>query len=239
MRVASRARARARALASARCRREPRRDESVARARSFSRRYAGDAKRKRSLIEHGFRLPSAADNRPLTGPEFWARAPQAVFVSATPGAELAMCGHKPVAGELVLRPTAIVDPRVEVVDSSAGCEDHLLALIAKRAARGERSLVTCLTRRSAEELSAFLSARGVRAAWLHAGVKAAERVLALDALRRGETDALVGCDLLCASASGDEAERGPRPPVPNPPGPLPGLSLSGATCCARASTCPR
>ena len=90
---------------------------------------------------------------------------------------------------------------------------------------------------SAEELAP--STAGRAAAWLHAGVKAAERVLALDALRRGETDALVGCDLLCASASGDEAERGPRPPVPNPPGPLPGLSLSGATCCARASTCPR
>jgi excinuclease ABC subunit B len=123
--------------------------------------------------------------------------PQAIFVSATPGAaELAMCGAacEPLA-ELLIRPTGVVDPRVLVVPS-ARFEDHLLAQIARRQARSERALVTTLTKRSAEDLAAFLTAHGVRAVHLHADVAGAARLAAIEGLRAGEHDVLVGCNLL-------------------------------------------
>ncbi|KAL1510864.1 hypothetical protein AB1Y20_005696 [Prymnesium parvum] len=159
--------------------------------------HEGVRKRKRNLVSHGFRLPSAMDNRPLTAAEVWERVPQAVLVSATPGREAALCGEQPHA-ELLLRPTGVVDPQVEVVDCSraGGYEDHLLSQIARRQAAGSRTLVSCLTKRSAEALAVFLEERGVKAGWIHSGVTSTERLEALDKLRSGEIDVLVGCNML-------------------------------------------
>ncbi|KAG8461554.1 hypothetical protein KFE25_001158 [Diacronema lutheri] len=171
-------------------------DESHLTVAQLSAMHAGDSQRKATLIENGFRLPSAADNRPLTGDEFWAKVPQAVLVSATPGAELAMCraAREPIV-EMLIRPTGVVDPRVSVVPS-AQYEDHLLAQLAVRRARGERALVTTLTKRSAEALADFLNARGVSAVHLHADVGSAARLASIERLRDGTHDVLVGCNLL-------------------------------------------
>ena len=174
-------------------------DESHLTVPQLGAMHSGDYSRKARLVRHGFRLPSALDNRPLTGPEFWERVPQAVLVSATPGAELAMCGDANPPIDLVVRPTGILDPQVHVVDTSAtggSHEDHLLAQVEARVRKGERALITCLTKRTAEELSTFLNSHGVRAVWLHSELKAAARLEALDGLRRGKYDVLVGCNLL-------------------------------------------
>ena len=155
--------------------------------------HAGDHSRKLKLVEGGFRLPSALDNRPLTGEEAWERVPQAVLVSATPGAEMALlCGPSPRVTELVVRPTGIPDPHVAVVDVAplGGYEDHLLAQIEARVARRERTLVTCITKASAEALSDFLSGHGVSSIALHSGVKPLERLRLLAQLRSGELDVL-------------------------------------------------
>lgn len=152
--------------------------------------YYGDRMRKETLVRHGFRLPSALDNRPLQEAEFWARVQQCIFVSATPGdweleqsvgcleaasrlASPEKVGARAGAAEvteLIIRPTGILDPVVEV-RAAEGQVDNLLAEILVRIDRSERTLVTTLTKRTAEEVSAFLSAHGLKAAWLHSEVR--------------------------------------------------------------------
>ena len=168
-------------------------DESHITVPQLRAMYAGDRARKATLVEHGFRLPSALDNRPLNADEFWSRVPQALFVSATPGAE---CEGLPSPTELICRPTGVLEPALQVIDTSCGLEDHLLAALEERRRGGERSLVTCLTKRSAMQLADFLSERGVAAVCITSDSKAAERLAALDGLRFGKYDVLVGCNLL-------------------------------------------
>jgi len=156
--------------------------------------YRGDRSRKEVLVEHGFRLPSALDNRPLTYEEWDLRRGQAVFVSATPGpVELTLTGGEVV--EQVVRPTGLIDPAV-VVRPIHGQVDDLLAEIRERAERGERVLVTTLTKRMAEDLTEYYREVGVRVEYLHSDVKTLERVRILRDLRRGEFDVLVGVNLL-------------------------------------------
>ncbi len=156
--------------------------------------YRGDRSRKRTLVEHGFRLPSAVDNRPLTFDEWRSLLNQVVFVSATPGDyELEL--SEGVVTEQIIRPTGLVDPEVEVrpVD---GQVDDLLAEIRTRAERDERVLVTTLTKRMAEELSEYLQSVGVRVRYMHADIDTIERMEILRTLRLGRIDVLVGINLL-------------------------------------------
>ncbi|MDD3642665.1 MAG: excinuclease ABC subunit UvrB [Candidatus Krumholzibacteria bacterium] len=156
--------------------------------------FNGDRSRKRTLVDHGFRLPSALDNRPLTFEEFESIIARFIFVSATPGDwELERCGGEVV--EQIVRPTGLVDPRIEVRPVS-GQVDDLLAEIRARVGRGERVLVTTLTKRMAEDLTAYLDELGVRVRWLHSDVEALDRVEILRDLRFGEFDVLVGINLL-------------------------------------------
>ena len=156
--------------------------------------HAGDHNRKVNLVEHGFRLPSALDNRPLRFPEWESRAPQVVYVSATPGPyELEKTDGKVV--EQVIRPTGLLDPQIEVSPARTQVP-HLLGQIRERAAAGERVLVTALTKRLAEDLSAYFSKQDVRCKWLHSDLDAFERVELLRELRQGEFDVLVGVNLL-------------------------------------------
>ena len=156
--------------------------------------YAGDASRKTTLVEHGFRLPSALDNRPLKFDEWEQRFRQAIFVSATPGPyELQRTGGEVV--EQVIRPTGLLDPEIEVVPAR-GQVPHLLEQIRARAAVGERVLVTTLTKRMAEDLSYYLTEQGVKSKWLHSELDAFERVEHLRELREGRFEALVGVNLL-------------------------------------------
>ena len=156
--------------------------------------YHGDRNRKTTLVEHGFRLPSALDNRPLKFEEWEARICQAIFVSATPGEyELEKTGGEIV--EQVIRPTGLLDPVIEVAPAR-GQVPHLLEQIRQRAAVGERVLVTALTKRLAEDLSAYLSQQGVACKWLHSDLDAFERVELLRDLRQGRFEALVGVNLL-------------------------------------------
>ena len=173
-------------------------DESHITVPQLGAMYSGDHSRKAKLVDGGFRLPSALDNRPLMGEEVWQKVPQAVLVSATPGAEIAMCGPSPRLSELVVRPTGIPDPQVSVVDVRplGGYEDHLLAQIEMRIAKRERALVTCITKSSAEKLSEFLTGHGIKSFALHSGVKPLDRLRVLDDLREGKLDVLVGCNLL-------------------------------------------
>ncbi len=156
--------------------------------------YNGDRARKLTLVEHGFRLPSALDNRPLTFEEFEALHNQVIFVSATPGDyELEKSGG--VVVEQIIRPTGIPDPEVEV-RPTAGQIDDLLEEIRQVVARGERALVTTLTKRMAEDLAEYLDRFGVRVRYLHSEIDALERVDLLRGLRLGEFDVLVGVNLL-------------------------------------------
>lgn len=156
--------------------------------------YAGDYSRKRTLVEHGFRLPSALDNRPLRFDEWEQKINQVVFVSATPGPyELQQTGGEVV--EQVIRPTGLLDPVIEVVPAR-GQVPHLLAQIKARAAVDERVLVTTLTKRLSEDLSYYLGEQGVRCKWLHSELDAFERVELLQDLRQGRFEALVGVNLL-------------------------------------------
>ena len=160
--------------------------------------HAGDRARKTSLVENGFRLRSALDNRPLTDAEFWAKVPQCVFATATPNADVFdMCDDDAVTS-LIVRPTGVVDPVVSVVDAAAagGLEDHLLARVAAAAAAGDRALVTTLTKASAEGIADLLTENGVAATYLHSGLDSAKRLDALRRLKAGELQALVGCNLL-------------------------------------------
>jgi excinuclease ABC subunit B len=156
--------------------------------------YRGDRSRKRTLIEHGFRLPSAQDNRPLTFEEFESRRGQTIYVSATPGEhEIALAGGQIV--EQVVRPTGLLDPAV-MIRPIEGQVDDLLGELREHAERGERALVTTLTKRMAEELSVYYRDLGVRVEYLHSEVQTLERVRILRDLRRGEYDVLVGVNLL-------------------------------------------
>jgi excinuclease ABC subunit B len=156
--------------------------------------YNGDQSRKQVLIEHGFRLPSAADNRPLKGEEFWDKANQTIFVSATPGSwELERSQGRVV--EQVIRPTGVLDPIVEVRPSE-GQVDDLLGEIRPRAERGERVLVTTLTKRMAEDLTDYLAENGVRVRYLHSEIHSIERIELIQDLRNGVYDVLVGVNLL-------------------------------------------
>ncbi|HVX59424.1 MAG TPA: excinuclease ABC subunit UvrB [Pirellulales bacterium] len=156
--------------------------------------FAGDFSRKSTLVEHGFRLPSALDNRPLKFDEWERRVNQVIYVSATPGPyELQQTGGEVV--EQVIRPTGLLDPVIEVCPAR-GQVPHLLEQIRQRAAVGERTLVTALTKRLAEDLSYYLTEQGVRCKWLHSELDAFERVELLRDLREGHFEALVGVNLL-------------------------------------------
>jgi excinuclease ABC subunit B len=156
--------------------------------------FHGDRQRKQTLVEYGFRLPSALDNRPLSFEEFEARLGQVIFVSATPGPyELQKTGGAVV--EQVIRPTGLMDPIVHVRPVK-GQVDDLLAEIRDRAGRGHRVLVTTLTKRMAEDLTEYYHDLGVRVRYLHSDVETLERVRILRDLRKGEFDVLVGINLL-------------------------------------------
>jgi len=156
--------------------------------------FHGDQQRKRTLVEYGFRLPSALDNRPLNFEEFESRLGQVLYVSATPGPyELQKAGG--VVVEQVIRPTGLMDPRLEV-RPVAGQVDDLLAEIRTRVEKGQRVLVTTLTKRMAEDLTEYYHDLGVRVRYLHSDIETLERVRILRDLRRGEFDVLVGINLL-------------------------------------------
>ena len=156
--------------------------------------YHGDRSRKEVLVEYGFRLPSALDNRPLTYQEFESRVHQIVYVSATPGPEeLTKTGGEVV--EQVIRPTGLLDPRIEVRPVK-GQVDDLLAVVREAAARSQRVLVTTLTKRMAEELTNYFSEVGVRCRYLHSDIETLDRVAILTDFRRGVFDCLIGINLL-------------------------------------------
>ena len=169
-------------------------DESHGTVPQIGAMYEGDVSRKRSLVEHGFRLPSAVDNRPLTWDEFTERIGQTIYLSATPGPyELQRVGGDVV--EQVIRPTGLVDPEV-LIKPTKGQIDDLLHEIRQRADRDERVLVTTLTKKMAEDLTDYLLENGVRARYLHSEVDTLRRVELLRELRLGEFDVLVGINLL-------------------------------------------
>lgn len=155
--------------------------------------YEGDRSRKSSLIEYGFRLPSALDNRPLRFEEFEERVNQAVYVSATPGDYEKQ--HSTVEAEQIIRPTGLLDPEIEIQPIKNQI-DHLMGAIQKTVAGGHRVLVTTLTKRMAEDLTDYLKEAGVRVRYLHSDVKTLERMAIVRDLRMGEFDVLVGINLL-------------------------------------------
>ena len=169
-------------------------DESHITVPQIGAMYEGDASRKRTLVEHGFRLPSAMDNRPLTFDEFLARTPQKVYLSATPGPyELEKSGGTYV--EQVIRPTGLIDPKI-IIKSTKNQIDDLMAEIRVRAERNERVLVTTLTKKMAEDLTDYFTDAGIRVRYLHSEVDTLRRVELLRELRLGEYDVLVGINLL-------------------------------------------
>ncbi len=169
-------------------------DESHVTVPQIGAMYEGDASRKRTLVEHGFRLPSALDNRPLRWNEFLERVGQKVFLSATPGPyELTKVENDVV--EQVIRPTGLVDPQI-IIKPIKGQIDDLLLEINKRAELNERVLVTTLTKKMSEDLTDYLQGRGVRVRYLHSEVDTLRRVELLRELRNGEYDVLIGINLL-------------------------------------------
>ena len=169
-------------------------DESHVTCSQLQAMYNGDQSRKQVLIEHGFRLPSAADNRPLKGDEFWEKAQQTIFVSATPG-NWEMAQSKGQIVEQVIRPTGVLDPIVEVRPTE-GQVDDLLGEIRERADKKERVLITTLTKRMAEDLTDYLAENGVKVRYLHSEIHSIERIEIIQDLRNGEYDVLVGVNLL-------------------------------------------
>ena len=169
-------------------------DESHVSCSQLQAMYNGDQSRKQVLIEHGFRLPSAADNRPLKGEEFWEKARQTIFVSATPG-DWELRHSEGQVVEQVIRPTGVLDPVVEVRPTD-GQVDDLLGEIRLRAEKQERVLVTTLTKRMAEDLTDYLAENGVRVRYLHSEIHSIERIEIIQDLRNGEYDVLVGVNLL-------------------------------------------
>lgn len=169
-------------------------DESHVTVPQLRAMYGGDLSRKLNLVEYGFRLEAALDNRPLKFPEFERLTPQTIFVSATPADyELQRCGG--VVTEQVIRPTGLLDPEIEVRPSMNQIDD-LLEEIQKCTEKGERTLVTTLTKRMAEELNTHLIKWGVSSAYIHSGVDTLERISILDDLRTGNYDVIVGVNLL-------------------------------------------
>lgn len=189
-------------------------DESHVTIPQLQGMYNGDQSRKRVLIDHGFRLPSAADNRPLKAEEFWEKVTQCVFVSATPGNweleasggqfDVQVVGKKEVKTyikgtghvvEQVIRPTGVLDPEI-FVRPTQGQVDDLFGEIQERVSRQERTLVTTLTKRMAEDLTEYFGDRGVRVRYLHSEINSIERIEILEDLRQGDFDVLVGVNLL-------------------------------------------
>jgi excinuclease ABC subunit B len=169
-------------------------DESHVTVPQIGAMYEGDASRKRTLVEHGFRLPSALDNRPLKWPEFQERVGQTVYLSATPGKyEMAKVDGDVV--EQVIRPTGLIDPKI-IIKPIKGQIDDLLEEINLRAERNERVLVTTLTKKMSEDLTDYLQERGVRVRYLHSEVDTLRRVELLRELRSGDYDVLIGINLL-------------------------------------------
>lgn len=184
-------------------------DESHVTVPQIRGMQTADRNRKKTLVEHGFRLPSAMDNRPLTFDEWQAKVNQVIYVSATPGPfEMEQTHGRYV--EQIIRPTGLLDPEIEVIPASEveagksavsplaspGQIPHLIGQVQERAARGERVLVTTLTKRLAEDLSAFFTKKGIRCKWLHSELDAFERVQLLRELREGMFDVLIGVNLL-------------------------------------------
>jgi excinuclease ABC subunit B len=169
-------------------------DESHVTVPQLRGMYNGDQARKKVLIEHGFRLPSAADNRPLKADEFWQKVNQCVFVSATPAQwELEQSGDR--VAEQIIRPTGVIDPEI-LVRPTEGQVDDLYGEINERIAKGERVLITTLTKRMAEDLSEYFAERDIKVQYLHSEIKSIERIEILQALRKGEVDVLIGVNLL-------------------------------------------
>ena len=169
-------------------------DESHVTCPQLHAMYNGDQSRKKVLIDHGFRLPSAADNRPLKCEEFWEKSKQTLFISATPGQwELDQCDGEFI--EQVIRPTGVLDTVIDVRPSEGQIED-LLSEIRIRAEKNQRVLVTTLTKRMAEDLTDFLSENKVRVRYLHSEIHSIERIEIIQDLRMGEYDVLVGVNLL-------------------------------------------
>ena len=169
-------------------------DESHATVPQIGGMYHGDRSRKVTLVEHGFRLPSALDNRPLTFDEWEAMAPQTIYVSATP-ADYEMEKSEGVFVDQVIRPTGLLDPPIDVRPSRNQVDD-LMEEIRRRSAAGERVLVTTMTKRMAEELNTYLGRFDIRCRYIHSDVDTLERVEILEGLRSGEFDVLVGVNLL-------------------------------------------
>jgi excinuclease ABC subunit B len=155
--------------------------------------FNGDRARKQTLVDYGFRLPAALDNRPLKEPEFLERVGQAVFVSATPGAQ--ELGLSDQVAEQVIRPTGLVDPAISV-KPSRGQIDDLVFAVRERAKRDRRVLVTTLTKRMAEDLTEYLAEQGIRVRYMHSDIDAVERQVIIRDLRLGHFDVLVGINLL-------------------------------------------
>jgi excinuclease ABC subunit B len=168
-------------------------DESHVAVPQLHGQFAGDRSRKDVLVEHGFRLPSARDNRPLTFEEVLERINQCVFLSATPGDYELRVSNRVV--EQIVRPTGLVDPEV-IVKPTKGQIDDLMEMIADRTTRGDRVLVTTLTKKMAEDLTDYLLEQGLRVRYLHSNIDTIQRIEILRALRLGEFDVLVGINLL-------------------------------------------
>jgi excinuclease ABC subunit B len=168
-------------------------DESHVSVPQIGGMYRGDRSRKETLVEYGFRLPSALDNRPLRFEEFEGISPQTVFVSATPGDYEG--SHSDAVVEQVVRPTGLVDPEIEI-RSALSQVDDVLSEINKRVERGERVLITTLTKRMAEDLTDYLAEHGARVRYLHSDIDTVERMEIIRDLRLGEFDVLVGINLL-------------------------------------------
>jgi excinuclease ABC subunit B len=169
-------------------------DESHVTVSQIRGMYNGDRARKQVLIEHGFRLPSAADNRPLKAEEFWQKVNQCIFVSATPNNwEIERSDNRVI--EQIIRPTGVIDPEI-LVRSTYGQVDDLLGEIKIRIQKQERVLITTLTKRMAEDLSEYFSERGIKVQYLHSEIKAIERIEILQSLRKGDFDVLIGVNLL-------------------------------------------
>jgi excinuclease ABC subunit B len=168
-------------------------DESHVTVPQIGAMYEGDASRKRTLVEHGFRLPSALDNRPLKWPEFLGRVGQKVYLSATPGKY--EMGVVDSVVEQIIRPTGLVDPQV-IVKPTKGQVDDVLESIRQRVTQDERVLITTLTKKMAEDLTDYLRGMGVKVEYLHSDVDTLRRVELLTELRAGRFDVLVGINLL-------------------------------------------
>jgi len=169
-------------------------DESHVTVPQLRGMYNGDRARKKTLIEHGFRLPSAADNRPLKADEFWQKVNQCIFVSATP-AKWELEQSEDRIAQQIIRPTGVIDPEI-LVRPTEGQVDDLLGEIHERVTKGERVLITTLTKKMAEDLSEYFAERDVKVQYLHSEIKSIERIEILQSLRKGEFDVLIGVNLL-------------------------------------------